>query len=292
MAEKPVRSKYHYGFYAAMKVFYDLAKAPVTYEQEKELGEEPLRLDFLIIKKHSDAVLDDPIGNFFRRVNICEYKSPDDGLSIDDFYKVQGYGLIYKGFDRKVNELPVRDITITLVRHSYPREMIKALRSEGFVITQPYPGIYRFEGKISIAAQLVVSSQLPSLEHYGLKLLARGCTKDDVIRYAENSKAGSNANIMTNASAVVSVCLSINQDLGEQLKEGKLMKDVIHELFKEDFDEAKEKGLTQGKNQEQQRVAKDMLTMNLPLPMIEKISKLSADTIRKLADTLGIAVVG
>ena len=62
------------------------------------------------------------------------------------------------------------------------------------------------------------------------------------------------------------------------------MKDVRREIFKEDFDEAK--------NQEQQRVAKDMLAMNLPLPMIEKISKLSADTIRKLADTLGIAVVG
>lgn len=65
------------------------------------------------------------------------------------------------------------------------------------------------------------------------------------------------------------------------------MKDVIHKIFKEDFDEAKEKAV----NQEQQRVASDMLAMNLPLSMIEKISKLSAETIRSLADSLGIAVV-
>ena len=32
-------------------------KAPVTYEQEKQLGEDPIRLDFLIIKKQRDAVL-------------------------------------------------------------------------------------------------------------------------------------------------------------------------------------------------------------------------------------------
>lgn len=128
--------------------------------------------------------------------------------------------MIYKSFDRKINELPVQDITITLVRHAYPREMIKALRASGFVITQPYPGIYRFEGKISIATQLVVSSQLPAGEGYGLELLSKGCTKDDVIRYAESSKAGSNANIMSNASTVVSVCLSINQALGEQLNKG------------------------------------------------------------------------
>lgn len=49
MAEKNIRSKYHYGFYAAMKVFYDLAKAPVSYEQEKELGEEPVRLSRNIV---------------------------------------------------------------------------------------------------------------------------------------------------------------------------------------------------------------------------------------------------
>ena len=51
MAQEDGRIRFHYGFYAAMKVEYDLMHADVTYEQEIQLGEEPIRLDFLIIKK-------------------------------------------------------------------------------------------------------------------------------------------------------------------------------------------------------------------------------------------------
>ena len=55
MSQEEGRIKYHYGFYAAMKVEYDLMHANVEYEQEIQLGEEPIRLDFLIIKKNSDV---------------------------------------------------------------------------------------------------------------------------------------------------------------------------------------------------------------------------------------------
>ncbi|MBQ3458210.1 MAG: hypothetical protein IJG30_04535, partial [Synergistaceae bacterium] len=106
MAEESVRTKFHYGFYAAMKVEYDLMHANVTYEQEIQPGDEPIRLDFLIIKKDAHVVLNDPIGKFFEAVNIFEYKSPEDGLSIDDFYKALAYSFIYKGYNRKVDELP------------------------------------------------------------------------------------------------------------------------------------------------------------------------------------------
>ena len=115
MAEESGRTRYHNGFYAAMKVEYDLIHAEVKYEQEIQLGEDPVRLDFVIIK--SDGELKDAIGEFFRKVNLFEYKSPEDGLSIDDFYKAQGYALIYKWYDRKVNEL--RDCTMNCVRGKY-----------------------------------------------------------------------------------------------------------------------------------------------------------------------------
>lgn len=154
MADESGRTGFHYGFYAAMKVEYDLAKAPVRYEQEKQLGEEPVRLDFLIILKEDDIVLQDPIGSFFRRENLFEYKSPEDGLTIDDYYKAQGYALIYKGYDRKVNELPVEDMTLTIVRHAYPRELIKELEKEGHAIGSDHPGIYSVKGKGIIPTQI------------------------------------------------------------------------------------------------------------------------------------------
>ena len=295
MTQEDGRTRYHYGFYAAMKVCYDLLKARVTYAQEKQLGEDPIRLDFLIIKKDNDVTLHDPIGEFFRAVNLFEYKSPEDGLSIDDFYKAQGYGLIYKGYDRKVNELPIEDMTLTLVRHSYPRELMRTLKTIGFIIDEPYEGIYRVEGKISIPVQIVVSSRLTDGEYDGLQLLAEGCTKEAVIHYAEKAVASEDENIKTNAGTVISICLDINEELGSQLKEEGTMNETIRRIFKKDFDLERQnginKGINEGINEANKRVATDMLKKNFPLSLIEEISKLSEDTIRSLAKNIGVAVL-
>ena len=277
------RTRFHYGFYAAMKVEYDIMRADVTYEQEIQLGEDPIRLDFLILKKEASVILTDPIGVFFKAVNLFEYKSPEDGLSIDNFYKAQGYGLIYKGFDRKVNELPIEDMTLTLIRHSYPRELMKALKNAGFIIREEYPGIFRVEGKISIPVQLVISSRLPEGEYEGLKLLASGCTKDAIMHYAERAVASGDENIKTNAGTVIEVCLDINDNLGTELKEDGVMNEVIRDIFKKDFDAVEQKA--------NERVAADMLRDNYPLSAIEKISRLSEDTIRNIAKNIGVAVL-
>ena len=278
-----------------MKVEYDLAKAPVTYEQEKELGEDPVRLDFLIIKKEKNAVLNDPIGKFFRAVNLFEYKSPEDGLSIDDFYKAQGYSLIYKGFDRKVNELPISDLTLTLVRHSYPRELIKELKAEGFEVAEIHNGIYHLRGRVSVDVQLVVTSRLPDGEYEGLKLLSKGATKENVIEYVEKAIQSGDENIKENAGTVIEICLSVN----EKLKEVGNMHEVIREMFKKEFAHEKQegiqegiqKGIKEGINEANEQTAIDMLKDREPLEKIKKYSRLAEDVIRGLAVSLGGSVM-
>lgn len=293
MAQESGRTRYHYGFYSAMKVEYDLVHARVRYEQEIELGEDPVQLDFLIIK--TEGELKDAIGEYFRRVNLFEYKSPEDGLSIDDFYKAQGYALIYKEYDRKVNELPIEEITLTFVRHVYPRELMKALKKSGYEIRETHRGIYRIEGKIIIPIQIVVSSRLAEGEYEGLKLLAKGCTKEAVVKYAERVILSGDEYVKTNAGTVIEICLNINKELDRQIKEDEAMHKTIREIFKEDFDVAESKGRQEGRqegvNETNERVASDMLKKNLPLSLIEEISKLSEETIRGLAKTLGVAVL-
>ena len=282
MAEETWRTRFHYGFYAAMEVEYDLKKIPLTYEQEVELGKDPMRLDFLIIKKEPNVILHDPIGEFFKQINIFEYKSPEDGLSIDDFYKVQGYGLIYKGFGRKVNELPVENITLTIVRHTHPRDMIKMLEDSGILVRETYPGIYRFEGNLSIPVQLVISSQLPLGEYDGLRLIAKGATIEDIKNYAERAIASDNERIKENARTVIDVCLDANENLGE-VKE---MYEAVREVFKDAFAKERQNGI----NEEKERVAVDMIRKNYPLDAIKDISKLSEDIICNLATSLGLAI--
>ena len=43
-----------------------------------------------------DVKIQKNIGRIFRQYNIIEYKSPEDNLDIDDFYKVYAYACIYK----------------------------------------------------------------------------------------------------------------------------------------------------------------------------------------------------
>lgn len=282
MAEESGRTRFHYGFYAAMEVEYDLKKIPLTYKQEVQLGKDPVRLDFLVIKKKPNIVLDDPIGEFFKQVNIFEYKSPEDGLSIDDFYKVQGYGLIYKGFGRKVNELPIENITLTIVRHTYPQNMIKMLEDSGIVVRETYSGIYRFEGNLSIPVQLVISSQLPTGEYEGLRLLAHGVTLAEIKNYAKKAIASNNERIKENAGTVIDVCFAVNKNLEEDTE----LYEAVKEVFKDAFAKERQEGI----NEEKERVVADMLKKSLPLQLIEEISKLSEDVIRRIAIAKGLVI--
>ena len=60
-------------------------------------------------------------------------------------------------------------------------------------------------------------------------------------------------------------------------------------MFLTEYDQ--EKVLSQAVNEDRGRVATDMLMDNYPLSAIEKISRLSEDAIRKLANRLGISIV-
>ena len=295
MAKEEGRIRFHYGFYAAMKVEYDLMHADITYEQEIQLGEDPIRLDFLIIKKNSGVVLTDPIGEFFEAVNLFEYKSPADSFSIDDFYKAVAYAFIYKGYGRKIDELPIEDITLTLVRHTYPRELMKALKLRGFAVDEVQPGIYRIESIAGLKIQLIVSSRLTQGEYEGLRLLAKGCKKDDVIHYAEKATTTEDGNVQTNVDTVLSVCLDINKKLGKELEEDKAMSDVIQKIVRRHLDaarkEGRQEGIKEGIKENKECVATDMLKDGMPLDKIAKYSRLAEESIRNLAKSLGVAIV-
>ena len=73
--------------------------------------------------------------------------------------------------------------------------MIKTLEQSGITVTKVYPGVYRFEGNLSIPVQLIISSRLPRGKYEGLRLLVKGATVEDIINYAEKAIAsGKRAN--------------------------------------------------------------------------------------------------
>ena len=133
--------------------------------------------------------------------------------------------------------------------------MLKMLEDSGIVVRETYPGIYRFEGKLSIPVQLIVSSQLPTGEYEGLRLLAHGATVADIKSYAEKAIASGNARIKENAGTVIDVCFAVNKNL----EEDKEMYEAVREVFKDAFAKERQDGILLGSNNEKERVAIDMI---------------------------------
>ncbi len=84
--EKAGQVDYHYGFYAAIHFDYEFLNLKITLQQELELGDQPVRVDMVVIKRNRRRGLSDPIGRAFKGRNILEYKSPRKSLTINDFY--------------------------------------------------------------------------------------------------------------------------------------------------------------------------------------------------------------
>ena len=111
------------------------------------------------------------IGRIFRQHNIIEYKSPEDHLNIDDFYKVYGYTCIYKTEVEKVNQIPAEELTITFVCYHYPRQMLRNLQNERNInVKNIENGIYYLYGD-AIPIQLIIVPELSIENNYWLNKL-------------------------------------------------------------------------------------------------------------------------
>jgi len=88
MSEEIQDIQWHPPFRGAVRLELEPYKDILEYVNEKTLTKKSLQIDLLVIKKRADVKIENPIGEIFRAVNILEYKSPTDYVSIDDFYKV------------------------------------------------------------------------------------------------------------------------------------------------------------------------------------------------------------
>ncbi len=127
VSKQELKKQWHEGFYGAMELEFKDDASNLTFTREHYLSKEPLRMDLLVIKKEIDKPIVNEIGHIFRKHNVIEYKSPNDNLSIDDYVKTVGYACLYKSLADTVDGIDLQDITLTLVRDRYPREMIKKL---------------------------------------------------------------------------------------------------------------------------------------------------------------------
>ncbi len=99
-----VKVQWHSGFVAAVDLELSVNRSDLTYEREYNLKTKPLEIDLLVIKKDRAVQIENEIGRIFRGYNILEYKSPEDHLDIDTFYKSEAYAALYKSYGDTVDE--------------------------------------------------------------------------------------------------------------------------------------------------------------------------------------------
>ena len=240
-----VNIQWHPGFYGAAELEFISNKGDLEFQREFNLSKEPIRMDLLIIKKLSNVRTENEIGHIFRKFNVVEYKSNDDALSIDDYYKTVGYACLYKGLGETVDQIPANELTISIFRESYPREMFEAMKNLGLEIKERYPGIYYISGKQALFdTQVVVTKQLNRETHRTLRVLSKHVKEEDVRVFIREAVQMSEPGDRNNVDAVLQVSVSANKEIYEAIRRcDKVMCDALKELMKEDFEETKQETL-------------------------------------------------
>lgn len=240
-----VNIQWHPGFYGAAELEFLSNKGDLEFQREFNLSKEPVRMDLLIIKKLADVRIENELGHIFKKYNVAEFKSPDDALSIDDYYKTVGYACLYKGLGETVDQIPANELTISIFRESYPREMFEAMKNLGMEIREQYPGIYYISGKQALFdTQIVVTKQLDKETHRTLRVLSKHVREEDIRAFVERAAKISEPGDRNNVDAVLQVSVSANKEIYEAIRRcDKVMCEALRELMKEDLEQREQETL-------------------------------------------------
>ena len=237
--------QWHSAFNATFRIELEDEIDKVQIEAEHLLGKKPLQIDLLIVKKQPKQKIRKNIGRIFRTYNIIEYKSPDDYLSINDFYKVYGYTCFYQSDSEKILEINPQELTITFVTNHYPRKMLRHIqRVRGISAIKRDNGIYELIGDF-IPMQIIVIKELSQEQNYWLQALRNNLQSGGEIReLLERYEPRKND---PNYQAAMNILTHANwAKVEEERKMCEALKELFAESFKEDIENARKQGEKSG----------------------------------------------
>ena len=233
--------QWHPAFYAEIQIELEEERENLIFENEHQLGTKPMEIDVLVIKKKRETPVSKNIGRIFRKYNIIEYKSPTDYMSINDFYKVCGYAFFYKSDTVREDEIPVDQITISLVSRSYPRKLIQHLQKFWGWRTDVFDeGIYYVQG-FKIPIQIIVTEQLSKEKNLWLRSLTDRIKDQNDMKRLLNEYREKKGNILY--ESVMQMIIRANK---EKFKEVDCMCEALDEIIKMQFEEKLRDRLKEG----------------------------------------------
>ena len=241
------KTQWHPPFCAAVKLELRANKKDLSFDSERVLNTKPIQLDLLVIKKLQFANIQNEIGKIFRGHNIFEYKSPEDTMNIDAYFKTLSYACIYKANSPTADGIKADDITVSLVHEGTPVKLINWFKDNDCNVTEQFPGIYYVTGiKALFPTQIIVSSKLGAEEHEWLKSLTSKMNREIGERLVLSANNLSDKDDKENADSVIQLALAENPNLFKQLKEVPEVCEALNTLMKPELDAAWSNGNNAG----------------------------------------------
>ena len=235
--EKTQKTQWHPAFVGGIKISLLDYSDELTYDPEYQLTKGPLYTDILVIRKNTGGMIDNDIARIFRNHNLIEYKSPDDALNIDDFYKVLAYVGLYKAAGATVNEIPGDGLTATLIREGKPVSLFKEIRRLGGTVKESAKGVYQVEGMANFPVQVVVTRDLEGDTFASLRVLSKKPSEDDIRTFVTQAMGFQKQGDKQDADAVLQVSISANEKVYEEIKRrDPVMCDALMTLMKPEME--------------------------------------------------------
>ena len=225
---------WHSGFVNAMKLELLANEDDLEYEDEHLIANRAQRIDLLIIKKMRSVEIVNEVGTLFDKYNILEYKSPDDSLTLGDFYKVLAYTGIYLEELHRYDEYGRDAFTMTFVRRRKPIKLFELLRRDKHEVFHARKGIYEIKGHLPFRTQVIVTREWDDEEaeiHTWLRSLTNKSKGKELKGILAGTPKLSDKHKKL-ADGVINVYVEANSEYMHMIKEvDSTMSEAVNELF-------------------------------------------------------------
>jgi hypothetical protein len=281
---------WHPAFLQAIQLELAQYKDSLEFKYEFQLTSEPLRIDLIIIKKPKNLTINKNFARIFNSWNLCEFKSPDDYLSIKDFFKVYAYANLYAAITPDVD---LSAVTLTFVENKYPRKLIHYLTDvRHYTVDETWPGIHVVSGDF-LPIQIIESKKLPEAENLWLKSLTNTLEIGAATVILEEGRKWVNK---TPLDAYLDILLRANPETFlevQNMANGTL---TFEEVFtragiiprwiergrKEGIEKGIEKGIVQGEEKKALEIARKLLDEGWSIEKTAGIARLTVKKVRSL----------
>ncbi len=171
----------------------------------------------------------------------------------------------------KVDAVSANELTISMMRESYPAGMIATLKRQGIEIEKVYDGIYYLKN-FFIPTQIVVTKELSQGLHNSFRVLSRNVDEKDIETFLKDAEGYIGKSEKSDADAVLQVSMSANYELYEKVRRDNTMCEALRRLMRDEIedalDAAKQEGSAEGHIQAQRETSMALAKMGMAVENI------------------------